>query len=280
MSIATRLSFAGILAVCAAIASPPVHAQVLDFNQAFSARANAVASGEEIVKQPNLFVMQVEFRPLGIVKLDVTNPKTGKVESDWVWYLVWRAANRKLETPADNSAVLPDNSQTADPIPGPKLIPEFFLIVEDAEDISVHEDEVMPEAVAAIAKREKLVLKNSIDVIQPVPPAIDRDPNKDDWIYGVATWRGINPNTDYFTILASGFSNGYTNDYEVGGEKLRARKTISMRFWRPGDEYDQSGEEVRPNPDDPKVKWIYRPEGIPSAAPQTEAVSTPANDKP
>lgn len=280
MSISPRVIFAGIFVLSVALSPTPADAQVIDFNEAFGARADAVATGQEIVKQPNLFVMQVEFRPLGIIKLDVTNPKTGEVEPQWVWYLVWRAVNRKLETPADNSDVLPDNSQTADPIPGPKLIPEFFLIVEDADDVSVHQDEVMPDAVAAIAKREKLTLQNSVDVIQPVPPAIDHEPGKDDWIYGVATWKGINPNTDYFTILASGFSNGYTNDYEVGGEKLRARKTISMRYWRPGDEYDQSGEEVRPNPDDPKVKWIYRPEGIPAGVPQTEAVSAEAKENP
>lgn len=235
-------------------------AQQYKFNQGFDAIAPAVAAGAELSEQPNLFVMEVQFRPMGLVEVELTDPHTKKKEKKLVWYQVYRTVNRQLDTPVDNTDTTPVNPR--DPIPRPYLIPEFFMLVDGKNDqYKIYQDQVLPEAVAAIEKREKLKLNNSVQMIQRIPEPVARDVENPDWIYGVATWTDVDPATDYFRLFAEGFSNGYQIT-DVAGEKVLLRKTIDMKFWRPGDEYDQTDEEIRRNPEDPKPHWIYRPSGL------------------
>lgn len=233
-------------------------AQKYNFNQGFDAVAPAIATGAELNEQPNLFVMEVQFRPMGLVYVPITDPKTGETKRELIWYQVYRTRNRVLETPVDDTDTQPVNPK--DPIPRPYLIPEFFLIADATDQVEVYADKVIPEAVAAIELREKLDLNNSVEIIQriPEPTADGEDPN---WIYGVATWSGIDPNTDYFKLFAEGFSNGYRVT-KIGDEPVVLRKTIEVKYWRPGDELLQSDAEIRRNPDDPKPEWLYRPSGI------------------
>jgi len=235
-------------------------AQQYNFNAGFDAVAPAVATGAELSKQPNLFVMEVQFRPMGLVEVELTDPQTKQKEKKLVWYQVYRTINRQLDTPVDNSDTAPVNPR--DPIPRPYLIPEFFMLVDGKNDqYKIYEDQVIPEAVAAIEKREKLKLKNSIEIIQRIPEAVPAGEENPVWIYGVATWTDVDPATDYFRVFAEGFSNGY-EIADVAGEQVILRKTIDMKFWRPGDEYDQTDEEIRRNPEAPKPVWIYRPSGL------------------
>lgn len=233
-------------------------AQQYDFNQGFDEIAPSVASGAELNEQPNLFVMEVQFRPMGLVYVPITDPKTGKVSRELIWYQVYRTRNRSLDTPVDDTDTLPVNPK--DPIPRPYLIPEFFLIADASEQVEVYMDKVIPEAVAAIELREKLDLNNSVEIIQRIPEAAaeGEDPT---WIYGVATWSGVDPKTDYFKLFAEGFSNGYQVT-KVGDETIVLRKTIELKYWRPGDDFQQTEEEIRRNPEDPKAEWLYRPSGI------------------
>jgi len=233
-------------------------AQKYDFNQGFDAIAPSIATGAELNEQPNLFVMEVQFRPMGLVYVPVTDPKTGKVNRELIWYQVYRTRNRILETPVDDTDTQPVNPK--DPIPRPYLIPEFFLIADATDQVEVYADKVIPEAVTAIEQREKLNLNNSVEIIQRIPEAA-AEGEEPSWIYGVATWSGIDPNTDYFKLFAEGFSNGYQIT-KIGDESVVLRKTIEVKYWRPGDELQQSDAEIRRNPEDPKPEWLYRPSGI------------------
>jgi hypothetical protein len=243
-------------------------AQTIDFNQAFDAKAASVASGEELKKQSNLFVLEVEFRPVGMLEVELTNPQTGRKEKKLVWYQVYRTVNRELESPVDKTKIQTENPQ--DPIPDPYLIPEFFLVVQGKDSLKVYQDVVLPEAVAAIAEREKvwkieksrkIELKNSVQIIQRIPDPIPENEKSPQWIYGVATWVDVDPETDHFAIFAEGFSNGYLPG-TLDGEPVMQRKTIVMDFWRPGDFYNQTDREIRRHPESPEPRWIYRPSGI------------------
>lgn len=261
-----------------------LQAQTIDFNHAFDAKAAAVASGEELKKQSNLIVMEVEFRPVGLIEVELTNPQSGKKEKKLVWYQVYRTVNRELESPVDKTKIETENPK--DPIPDPYLIPEFFLVVQGQDSLKVYQDVVLPEAVAAIAKREKILqieksrkieLKNSVQIIQRIPDPLPEDEKSPEWIYGVATWVDVDPETDHFAIFAEGFSNGYQKG-TLNGEEVFERKTIVMDFWRPGDTYNEVDREIRRHPEAPDPRWIYRPSGIGDIE-GTVTTSAPASEE-
>lgn len=240
-------------------------------NRGFDATAPAIATAEELA-QGDLWVMQVDFKPMRLVRVETTDPKTGERRQELIWYLVYRAVNRPLKSPTQADGKTPVNNY--DPPPGPPLlIPEFTLVTDDNSVQQVYPDVVIPEAEAAIAQREmrgadqRNVLKNSVEVVQPLPET----GNTTRPIYGVATWRGVDPTTDNFRVYASGFSNGYKESKGPNGEPLILRREIVLDFWRPGDEFDLTEREfqVRTQP-----RWIYRADEAAPTDPGEDAIPT------
>ena len=74
-------------------------AQQYNFNRGFDTTAPSVATGAELNEQPNLFVMEVQFRPMGLLEVELTDPKTKKKVKKLVWYQVYRTLNRQLDSP-------------------------------------------------------------------------------------------------------------------------------------------------------------------------------------
>jgi hypothetical protein len=179
----------------------------------YALSAPAKATGVEIVHQPRLWVMEVDFKPMRFLDVTVTDPQTGQSRRERVWYLVYRAVHRLPTQPESVGDVFPVNDDDQEPAP-PLFVPEFLLLTDDTTDNvkvqEVYRDEVVPEAEPLINRREGRVYKNTVDVVQDLPEAVPvgEDPG-DRAIYGVATWRGIPAETDYFTVFLAGFSNGY-----------------------------------------------------------------------
>ncbi len=210
--------------------------------------------GFERTTQPNLYVLEVQSKPLRVIWVDVTDPKTGEKKPEQIWYLAYRVVNRSYRQPAgDNSKAV----NQLDPEPGPSyFVPSFTLVTTDGEQ-TTHQDIVIPEAQVVINQRERRELKNSVEIVGPIPPASSGDANPQ-MLYGVATFRGVNPETDRFTVYMSGFSNGYRKAQGPAGEIVE-RKTIMQKFWRPGDQFDVNFREFRFEGDS---QWIYRPEVV------------------
>ncbi len=176
----------------------------------FKIKAAAQASGDETERQLDLWVLEVRFKPLRLVSLQITDPKTGKKSKQLVWYLLYRAVNRTLKSKGDPNESNPLN--TFDNPPGkPLFAPEFTLVTNDNDGQKVYADQILPEAQTAIAIRERLPqLKNSVQVVGPIPEPTPVNAKQDiKPIYGVVTWSGIDAQTDHVTIFMSGFSNGY-----------------------------------------------------------------------
>ena len=93
-----------------------------------------------------------------------------------------------------------------------------------------------------------------------VPPETAADAKSENAIYGVCVWTGVDPNTDYFTILFYGLSNGYKKVEGPDGKEMTLRKVLVQQYWRPGDQFGQQEQEFRPKgspfwqylPDDPE----------------------------
>jgi hypothetical protein len=225
-------------------------------NRGFSATAPAIATAEELA-QGDLWVMQVDFKPMRLMRVETRDPKTGERREETIWYVVYRAVNKPLKAAGEADPRTPVNNY--DPPPGPSLlVPEFELVSDDNNVQRVYPDVVLPEAEAAIAGREmrggdqQNALKNSVAIVQPVLPADDAGAKP---IYGVAMWRGVDPTIDNFKVYASGFSNGYKEVKGPDGKPVILRREIVLDFWRPGDEFDLTEREFqfRSQP-----RWVYR----------------------
>ena len=234
----------------------------------------AIANGEELSGQSDLWVMQVDFKPMRLVSLPVTDPQTGATTNELVWYLVWRATNRPLESPDRDTAAEPVNELDAPP-GNKQFVPEFILIGEDGT-AKQYQDVVLPEALPLIERRElrgrladaKLHTTVSASGDLPERVAADPDRNGEGALYGVATWTGVDPETDRFTVLLNGFSNGYEKKTGPDGRSVIERRTGILKFWRPGDAVDENEREFRvgvdPRGDQPEAaglpQWDYLPD--------------------
>ncbi|MCA9071101.1 MAG: hypothetical protein KDA84_19370, partial [Planctomycetaceae bacterium] len=173
-------------------------------------------SGEELSAQSRLWMMEVQMKPMRMIQVTLTNPETGRNQVENVWYMAYKAINRPLPFKEDTANVTPINDDDKEPLPQ-MFVPVFTLRTDDITNgmpvRKTYPDEIIPEAQAAINRREKRnnqnAYKNSVEIMQAVPEPTPEDQGEANAIYGVAMWRGVDRNTDYFTIYLSGFSNGY-----------------------------------------------------------------------
>lgn len=240
--------------------------------QGFSRIARPAVTGDEATSQDELWALEVQLRPLRMIRVPLTDPKTGKKSEQLVLYQVYRVITRPVERPQDTSDRKPVNDQ--DPLPGrPLLIPEFTLVTRDNDQQKVYADQILPEAVAAIEKRERLDLRDAIEMIGPIPEPTPYDSDTIKTRTGVATWVGVDPDADRFTVYLTGFSNGFQRGKGPDGQPVTLRRTLVQDYWRPGDRFDQNEREIRPQGE---PHWIYRPDEAPTVtAPQPPAADAP-----
>lgn len=224
----------------------------------FDTSLPAIASGEELSAQSDLWMMEVTFKPMRMIVVELTDPKTGKRSREYVWYLVYKAVNRLQASNEGDADVTPVNVQ--DPPPSePLFVPEFTLVSDDNGVQEIYHDAILPEAQAAIEQRERRKLLNSVEIVQPLPTATPAGAVEESALYGVAMFRGIDQDSDFFTLYMGGFSNGYKLVTGPDGNPLFLRKTIVQEYWRPGDRFDLDEREIRQkgNP-----RWIYRADEV------------------
>jgi hypothetical protein len=208
--------------------------------------ARPLITGEERNAQPDIWAMEVHFKPVRMILADVTDPKTGKSTRELVWYLAYRAVMRGTSGLADAALKLEDR---------PILVPELTFVIDDRRGIEIYEDRILPAAQAAINNRERIKYKNSVEIVAPLPKVTPDSARVLNSLNGVAMWTGIDPDVVFFTVYFSGFSNGYKVGKGPDGEEIVTRRTLAQKFWRPGDRFDQHEDEIRLK-DDPH--WIYR----------------------
>lgn len=237
----------------------------------FSQVAEVLATGEERNRQRDLWVLEVHFKPMRMIFVDITDPKTNEKRRDQIWYLAYKMVNRPISGQQDDTDTRPVNE--LDPIPQrPKVIPEFTLIAYDNPQTeipnAVYMDEVLPEAVAAINRIETRrpsdpLLKDTVSVIRDLPDPAEKGDDNAEWIYGVATWRNVDPDTDFFKVIVSGISNGYERRTGPGGEDLLWRKVLIQKFDRRGDRFDPEQIEFEFNG---APTWDYQPDASAATA--------------
>jgi len=214
---------------------------------------------------PNLWIGEVQFKPLRLIRLSWTDARTGKTQQEIVRYMVYRMIRRdypelagadkqnleqKLADPnTDPSNVLdPDDSR-------PLQMPRFLLQADEADGTPARswQDEVNVSIQNAVFAREmgrrglNLKLFNSAGGLQEIgePVAADDQDALQKAVYGVAVWRNVDDKADFFTVYMSGFSNAYRISADAAGNKVVEEKVVIQKFKRPGDEFRQEELEYR-----------------------------------
>ncbi len=215
-------------------------------------RFPAFASVEEQGSQSDLWVLDVYFKPMRMIPVELTDPKTGEKKPEFVWYIVYRAFHHKLDTKAKEN---PPVNTLDRPVAPQQFIPEAVLMVTDNDRNQVYSDQVIPEALAAINKREKGNYKSSVSVVGPIPEQSTPGAPGEVALEGVFMWRGINPDANRYTVYLTGFSNSIRQLNGPDGTPIRQAKTIMQKYWRRGDRFDQREAEIVLDGD---TQWIYR----------------------
>lgn len=213
---------------------------------------------------PSLWTAEIQYKPIRHRLMPVTDPKTGQVNDELVWYFVYRIIPRDytelagenrddLRAKLENAELKPSNNVDQQLV-APLMLPRFVLRGDDDVQPVNYVDEVNLEIQRAVFQREfgedsaNLNLLNSVTGVQEIPPPVSAldplvDPLKNA-LYGVAIWRNVDPDTDYFTVFMSGFSNAYRID-RPDADLIVERKVVEQRFGRPGDRYRQQESEFR-----------------------------------
>ena len=212
---------------------------------------------------PELWIAEVQYKPVRLMRLDIRDPKTGVVQKELVRYLVYRMIlrdptelagaetaelRRKLADPNLDPANTLDQEVTK-----PLQMPRFILKTEDDDLDESYVDEINLEIQKAVFQREfgrrgqDLKLLNSVEAIAEVGEAVPGDDEDalSKAVYGVAVWRNVDPRADFFSVIMSGFSNAYRISTDANGNRIVEEKVIVQRFARPGDEFDQDEQEFR-----------------------------------
>jgi hypothetical protein len=231
------------------------------------------ATSEELNSQDDLWVLEVSFKPMRMIPVDITDPKTGKKNRVYIMYLVYKAVNRPLKRRIDTTPFKPRNNE--DRIPPHQFVPEATLMTKDNGVQKIYLETIIPEAQKAIQRRESRretdpIYKNSVDIVGDLPEVTPYDAKSEKSLYGMLIWRGVDPKADYFTVYLTGFNSAYRKIKGPDGKELIVHRVIQQQYWRPGDRFDQNEKEFRFRGE---PKWIDRPDE-PQAKPVTAIRST------
>ena len=194
--------------------------------------------------------LELSFKPLRMIYVDIPQP-SGKMQRKLIWYLVYRVRNTGEHLqPVEQADGTYETESFAEPV---RFLPSFALKSHEYSN-KEYLDRVIPVAVAAIQQREdpNRPLLNSAQIAQkPIPVSTDR---VDQSVWGVATWEDVDPRIDFLSIYVQGLSNAYQwvdppgvykKGDNLGKGRRFTRKTLQLNFWRPGDEFQETEEEIR-----------------------------------
>lgn len=223
--------------------------------QRVSVSTTLVSLGDRLEYPRDIWCLEFAFKPPRRMVVEVPAPDQ-RMRRTTVWYLVYRVRNtggRRVLVGQDDSGK-PDPSRRAvetfeKPI---RFLPHFVL--ESREGLSQDEglvryrgylDRLMPAAMDAIRRREDPA-RTFLD--SAAMAATEIQPGEERW--GVATWEGVDPRIDYFSIYVRGLTNatrwrkkpGSTIGPEdpPGGKMEQTLESLRLDFWRPG---EAAGEE-------------------------------------
>jgi hypothetical protein len=189
--------------------------------------------------------LEFAFKPVRTI--EVSLPSDQGLEKQLVWYMVYRV--RYLGNDHQPAVEQDEYGNQVYGLPKSvnaswvRFIPLFTLETKGKIQQRLL-DEVLPTAIAAIESRERVgrPLFDSIAIQQKKIGVADEGADQSVW--GVATWTGVDPRTDFFTVEVRGLTNAQQIIQE--GQNYRyPQKTLVLNFFRPGDGTQPSEDVIR-----------------------------------
>jgi hypothetical protein len=205
-----------------------------------------------IFRRP-VWCLEFSFMPLRMTTVALPQPD-GQMADTRVWYLVYRVRNTGFHI---RPAAKPD--PFGNELYELELVNHtirFFprLVLECFDQQKAYIDRVIPLAVEKIQSAEDpgIKLHNSVDIsLIDIPVSTEEE---DHSVWGVATWVGVDPRTDFFGIFVQRLTNAYRWEDPEGALKegdppgtgrIYQFKTLQLNFWRPGDSVREHQGEIR-----------------------------------
>jgi len=220
--------------------------------------APASATLVELARQQefprDVWCLEFAFKPPRSITVKVPGP--GGPRETTVWYVIYRVRNvggRRVEQSADDPVERTVES-TEQPI---RFLPHFVLESREGlgRDAGLSEyrgylDRLIPSAVEAIRLREdpaQTFVDSAAMAAEPIQPGESR--------WGVATWEGVDPRIDFFSVYVRGLTNAIRWRQRPGSTVAaqdppgqhteQTLESLRLDFWRPGDERVTDGAQVR-----------------------------------
>ena len=190
-----------------------------------------------------VYQLEFAFKPVRTIEVAIAS-SAGEVNPTLIWYLLYRVRYLGNDiTPevveSDSQVRIPQEPRRtrSDAV---LFAPKFDLIARQVE--KVYQDRVLPSAISAIAERERVgkPIYDSFEMFRKIQLTT---PDQNNEVWGVATWIGVDPRTDFFTVAVEGLTNGYQVVTTPDGPKYEKR-SLMINFWRPGDSYQEDQDEI------------------------------------
>ena len=208
---------------------------------------------ENVTFRRQIWGLEFGFKPLRMIEAEVRGPD-GVIRREPVHYLVYYVKNNgnhlnpaPEEDDYGNVTFRPEEVQHTI-----RCFPTFKL---QAHDVGrAYMDDILPDAMARIRQREdpNRTFYDSVSIGSvTIPVSSDMEDNR---VWGVVTWRGLDPRSDFFSVYIQGLTNAYRwvdpeGAYQAGDEPLSGRKfsfkTLQLNFWRAGDAVEAEEAEIR-----------------------------------
>jgi hypothetical protein len=256
----------------------------LNWTPNFTPKVDTLAAkASHVVLRHNVWNLEFAFKPLRMVYIDVPQPN-GKMHRKLIWYMVYRVRNlggHLSPKEAPNKTWQPDIVDNILNIGAEQAsgVVRFFphFVLESRELGLSYLDRVIPAAIPVIQQREMRggKLYSTVEITKVSIPVTS--PDADGGVWGVATWEGVDPRIDYFSIFVGGLTNAVRFAGDPPDPATHLHKNLQLNFWRPGDEVDEHEGEIRygiPSVEDPKEQaeictrynlnqrldhlWVYR----------------------
>lgn len=227
----------------------------------------------------SIWCLEFSFKPLRMIWVDVPDSQ-GVTRRELIWYLVYRIRNTGetlAPVPEEGKETFAATIKKGGPV---QFLPHFVLQGHDLDAngkplYRAYLDQIVPAAIEPIRRRElpgRTLLSNVGISEEPIPA------KKEGEVWGVTTWRDIDPEMDFFSVFVRGLTNAYRwadqpDAYQpgdpIGKGRTFAYKTLQLNFWRPGDQFLEHESEVRFGiaPDKASLygvkpgvayRWVYR----------------------